>query len=68
MTEQIGTQDVKRAERIADDFQPSEHYDHLIQLRDSDDPRWQQAGTHTQIATAMYEQQRATARQNGRNL
>ena len=56
-----GRKDQRRSERIAIGFRPDETYEHLLSLRDSRDPRWEQAGRHLHMAAAMYEQQRAIA-------
>ncbi len=53
--------DIARALRIVDNFRPDEDYEHVLRLRDSGDPRWHQAGTHVQVAAALYERQRAAA-------
>ena len=62
MTEMTGEKDALRADRIAADWQPSEHYEHLAQLA----ANGQQLAPSQHIALGLYQEQKATARQHGR--
>ena len=59
---QHGLKDIARTQRIAAAFRINEDYEYLLQLRNSGDPRWHQAGNRAQLAASMYEEQRTAAR------
>jgi hypothetical protein len=47
--------EVARAKRTAADFRTNEDYEHLLRLRDTDDPRWQQVSHVSRMGAALYE-------------
>ena len=52
---------MRRARRIAADFTPRADYDHLLALRDAQDPQWDHVGRTTRLAVSMYERQKQAA-------
>ena len=54
---------VTRAKRTAQDFRRNDDFEHLLRLRDSGDPAWQQMPTVARIGAALYESDKATHQQ-----
>lgn len=52
---------VRRARRIAHDFEANDNYERLLRMRDEDRDAWRQLGNATHIACGLYEQQRQVA-------
>lgn len=54
---------VARARRSADTFKPNEQYEHLLRMRDTGDPGWQEVSASVHLRLAMYEADKANHQQ-----